>query len=72
MERHDRLTTLIDKFKLTVSSAVPEDANLVVHTALDGTPRGLASGRGARAFPLLKDRCCFGRMSIGVVCTIPS
>ena len=38
MERNDRLTTLIDKFKLTVSSAVPKDANLVVHTAPDGTP----------------------------------
>ena len=38
MERYDRLTTLIDKFKLTVSSAVPEGANLVVYTAPDGTP----------------------------------
>ncbi|GHF42734.1 AraC family transcriptional regulator [Seohaeicola zhoushanensis] len=38
MERYDRLTTLIDRFKLAVRPAAPEDANLVVYTAPAGTP----------------------------------
>ena len=38
MERHDRLTTLIDRFKLAVAPAAPDDANLVVRTVPDGTP----------------------------------
>lgn len=38
MKRYDRLTTLIDKFKLVVASAALEDANLFVIAAADGTP----------------------------------
>ena len=51
MERHDRLTTLIDKFKLTVSSAVSEDANLVVHTAPAGTPERACFRTRGTGFP---------------------
>lgn len=48
MERYDRLTTLIDKFKLTVVPAMVQDANLVVFTGPDGTPeRALYCARGA-------------------------
>jgi AraC-like DNA-binding protein len=48
MERYDRLTTLIDKFKLTVASAALEEANLVVFAAADGTAdRALFCARGA-------------------------
>lgn len=38
MERYDRLTTLIDRFKLAVRPAQADNANLVVCTAPDGTP----------------------------------
>jgi AraC-like DNA-binding protein len=38
MERYDRLTTLIDRFKLAVTPAELEYANLVVLAAPDGTP----------------------------------
>lgn len=38
MDRYDRLTTLIDKFKLTVAPATLVEANLVVVAAPDGTP----------------------------------
>lgn len=37
MERYDRLTTLIDRFKLTVALAELNDANLIVFSAQDGT-----------------------------------
>ncbi|MDX8348000.1 AraC family transcriptional regulator [Cognatiyoonia sp. IB215446] len=47
MERYDRLTTLIDRFKLTVAPAMQHDANLVVYTAVIGTPdRALFRTRG--------------------------
>ncbi|MEX0282913.1 MAG: AraC family transcriptional regulator [Arenibacterium sp.] len=38
MEHFDRLTTLIDRFKLAVSPAPIDAANLVVLTAEDGSP----------------------------------
>ncbi len=48
MDRYDRLTTLIDRFKLTVAPAMPEDANLVAFAAPRGTPhRALFCARGA-------------------------
>lgn len=48
MDRHDRLTTLIDRFKLRVAPAMPEDANLVALAAPCGTPhRALFCARGA-------------------------
>ena len=50
MERYDRLTTLIDRFKLAVRPAAPEKANLVVCTAPDGTP----------------DRACFRTRGMGL------
>jgi AraC-like DNA-binding protein len=47
MERFDRLTTLIDRFKLAVSPAPLERATLVVLCAQDGTPeRALLRSRG--------------------------
>lgn len=48
MERYDRLTSLIDRFKLTVAPAMLEDANLVALAAPDGTPgRALLRAQGA-------------------------
>ena len=49
MSKYDRLTTLIDKFKLAVAPAALEHANLVVYAAPDGrTPdRALFSASGA-------------------------
>lgn len=48
MDRYDRLTTLIDRFKLTVAPAMPEDANLVAFAAPGGPPqRALFCARGA-------------------------
>lgn len=38
MERYDRLSTLIDRFKLAVAPAALGDANLIVFAAPDGTP----------------------------------
>ena len=38
MERYDRLTTLIDRFKLTVTPTDISSANLVVVAEPDGTP----------------------------------
>lgn len=38
MQRYDRLTTLIDRFKLTVLPAKLDDANLVVFATECGTP----------------------------------
>uniref|UniRef100_UPI0035645F15 helix-turn-helix transcriptional regulator n=1 Tax=Phaeovulum sp. TaxID=2934796 RepID=UPI0035645F15 len=38
MERFDRLTTLIDRFKLTVVPVALAEANLVAFAAPDGTP----------------------------------
>ena len=38
MERYDRLTTLIDRFKLVVAPAALRDANLFVFATPDGTP----------------------------------
>ncbi len=38
MERYDRLTTLIDRFKLTVTPTEISSANLVVVAEPDGTP----------------------------------
>ena len=51
MDHLDRLTTLIDRFKLAVQGAALEDANLVVLTAPDGGPeqavfRTLGTGFG--------------------------
>lgn len=41
MDRHDRLTTLIDRFKLEVTPAPVAEATLIVLAAADGSP-GLA------------------------------
>ncbi len=38
MQQFDRLTTLIDRFKLTVAPAKQSEANLIVFAAADGTP----------------------------------
>lgn len=38
MKRYDRLTTLIDRFRLTVRPATHEGANLIVLAAPDGAP----------------------------------
>lgn len=51
MDRYDRLTTLIDRFRLTVAPAAPEAANLVVRAGTDGAPdRACFRTRGA-GFP---------------------
>lgn len=48
MDRYDRLTTLIDRFKLVVAPAASGDANLIVLAAPDGTPgRAVFHARGA-------------------------
>ena len=38
MDRYDRLTTLIDRFKLAVAPAAPGDANLIVFATPGGAP----------------------------------
>ena len=49
MERYDRLTTLIDRFKLTVAPATPSMANLAVFASAHGTTpdRALFCAEGA-------------------------
>ena len=48
MDRYDRLTTLIDRFKLAVAPAAPAAADLAVVAAPDGTPaRALYCAGGA-------------------------
>jgi len=55
MERYDRLTTLIDRFRLSVAPAEPGKANLIVFAAADGTPeRAVFCAR--RALPPLPGR----------------
>jgi AraC-like DNA-binding protein len=52
MQRYDRLTTLIDRFKLTVAPAALADANLIAFAASDGTPeRVLFFARGETVKP---------------------
>lgn len=52
MERYDRLTTLIDRFRLSVAPAEPGRANLLVVSSGDGTPeRAVFGARGALPSP---------------------
>lgn len=48
MDRNDRLTTLIDRFELTVAPAAATNANLVAFAAPDGSPdRAVYCAHGA-------------------------
>ncbi|NRB04301.1 MAG: AraC family transcriptional regulator [Rhodobacteraceae bacterium] len=53
MQQFDRLTTLIDRFKLTVSPAAEDEANLIVFATANGTPdRAVFCTRDAGSIPL--------------------
>ena len=78
MTRFDRLTTLMDRFSLSVRPACIGEATLVVTSAKDGTPGKVYFGAAATGFENAPDNVLFaalvdwGGMSNPLVAALPA
>ncbi len=59
MDRFDRLTTLMDRFRLVVQPAPLKDATLVVLATEEGTPERICFRAGDVSFDVVEDRVVF-------------
>lgn len=59
MDRFDRLTTLMDRFRLVVQPAPLKDATLIVCSGADGTPERMYFRTSDVSFDVPKDRILF-------------